>query len=279
MANDTQLINLYWTSAGIYPNTAEISPFDFRERVEAAGRAGFKGIGIWHTDLEYCLRQRSLQEMSAILDDNGIIYNEIEFLEDWFLDGEKRAASDQRKRLLLESYAALRGKHLKVGDFHNTPCPMPRLIDSFAALCREAEDYGAMVGFEFMASAMLHSLEDSLAMVEGAGAKNGGVIVDMAHVAALGVTYEAVAAIPPPHLISVELNDGALPGSPLYDPARARRYCGDGDYDIQGFIAAARQAGYTGPWAVEVFSPELVDLPLGESNTRAYTTAIAQFRP
>jgi hypothetical protein len=35
--------------------------------------------------------------------------------------------------------------------------------------------------------------------------------------------------------------------------------------------------GYTGPWAVEVFSQELIGLPLEELNARAYDTTIAQF--
>ena len=41
-----ELMCLYWTTAGIFPGQAGISRFDFRERVEAAARAGFKGIGI-----------------------------------------------------------------------------------------------------------------------------------------------------------------------------------------------------------------------------------------
>lgn len=277
MANNVELMSLFWTTAGIYPMTAEISPFDFRDRVEAAARAGFKGIGIWHSDLEYTLQRRTLPEMKSILDDNGMKYLELEFLTDWFLDGEKKAASDRRKRLLLEANAALGAHHVKVGDFDRTVTPMPRLIEAFATLCKEAEDYGATIAFEFMASSMLNNLKDARTMVESAGAKNGGLAIDIVHVENLGITHAEIAAVPLQHLISVELNDGALPGSPLYDPARARRYCGEGDFDIRGFIAAVRQTGYTNPWAVEVISAELTGLPLDELNTRAYDTTIAQF--
>jgi hypothetical protein len=35
--------------------------------------------------------------------------------------------------------------------------------------------------------------------------------------------------------------------------------------------------GYTGPWAVEVFSEELVGLSLEELNARAFQTTMAQF--
>jgi hypothetical protein len=57
MNNEVELMCLYWTTAGVFPGQGEISRFDFRDRVEAAARAGFKGIGIWHTDLEHILVQ------------------------------------------------------------------------------------------------------------------------------------------------------------------------------------------------------------------------------
>jgi sugar phosphate isomerase/epimerase len=277
MSADIELMNLFWSSAGIFPGEGEISRFDFKDRVESAARAGFKGIGIWHTDLEHCTLHRSLREMKSILDDNGIKYVELEFLTDWFLDGARKIDSDNRKRRLLEASAALGAKHIKVGDFYNTPCPMPRIVESFAALCADAANYGATIGFEFMASAMLHSLDDVLAMVEAAGAKNGGIVVDLAHVMALRISNEELARIPLRRLVNVELNDGALPGSPKYDPARERRFCGEGDFDIRGFIGCMQGIGYRGPWAVEVISKELVGLGLDELNARSFASTMAAF--
>jgi sugar phosphate isomerase/epimerase len=216
--------------------------------------------------------------MKLILDDNGIRYVELEFLTDWFLTGAPKAESDRRKRRLLEASAALHAKHIKVGDFKNTACPMPQIIEAFAALCREAADYGATIGFEFMASAMLNNLKDSLTLVETAAAPNGGLVLDIVHVVNLGITHEALRRIPLRYLVNVELNDGALPGSPRHDPARARRFCGEGEFDIKGFIACITEMGYTGPWAVEVFSQELTGLPLAELNTRAFQMTMAQFK-
>ena len=277
MKSNMELMNLFWTTSGIFPGMGEISRFDFKDRVEAAARAGFKGIGIWHTDLEHSLQNRSLQEMKMILDDNGIKHIELEFLTDWFLEGARKAESDSRKRRLLEASAALHAKHVKIGDFYNTPCPMPRIIEAFAALCKEAEEYGATIGFEFMASAMIDNLKDSLTLVETAGAQNGGLILDIVHVVNLGITYEEISKIPLQYLINVELNDGTLPGSPNQDASRARRFCGEGEFDIKGFIKCIYETGYTGPWAVEVFSRELAGLSLEELNTRAFKTTIAQF--
>src|SRR5262245_56624665 len=126
MKNAVELMNLYWTTAGVFPGVGEISRFDFKDRVETAARAGFNGVGIWHSDLECTLQHSSLREMKLILDDNGMKHVELEFLTDWFVSGARKAESDSRKRRLLEASQALHAKHVKVGDFYNTLCPMPR---------------------------------------------------------------------------------------------------------------------------------------------------------
>ena len=144
------LMCLYWTTAGIAPGAGEISPYGFRARVEAAAKAGFKGVGLWHTDLEHCMLYLSLKEMRSILEDNGIKYLELEFLTDWFVEGNRRNESDSRKKRLLEASAALHAKHVKIGDFYSTPCSLPQVTEAFASLFREAAEYGATIGFEFM---------------------------------------------------------------------------------------------------------------------------------
>jgi sugar phosphate isomerase/epimerase len=277
MPNKVELMCLYWSTSGIFPGDGEISRFDFKERVEAAARAGFKGIGIWHTDLEHCTLHRSLKEMKMILDDNDIRYVELEFLTDWFLEGGRKEESDQRKRRLFEASAALNAKHVKVGDFYRCISPWERILDSFAKLCREAEDFGATIGFEMMGGAMVNNLKDAVSMVETVGARNGGLILDIIQIQYLGISNEEVSRIPGQYLIGAELNDGALPGSPMHDPSRARRYCGEGDFDIQGFIRSVQKTGFKGPWAVEVMSKELAVLPLEELAARAFRTTMAEF--
>ena len=273
MRANVELMCMFWTTAGMYPGEGEISRFEFRDRVETAARAGFKGIGIWHTDLEHIMVHRTLKEMRGILEDNGMKYLELEFLTDWFLDGGRRAESDNRKKRLLEASAALGAHHIKIGDFYNTPCSMPRAIEAFAALCREAEACGTRIGFEFMPSSMINNLKDARLLVETAGAANGGLILDLVHVVNLGITYEEIRRVPPKHLVTLELNDGTVPT----DPAGTRKYCGEGEFDIRGFISCAQQMGYEGPWGVEVFSRSFAGLSVEELSRRAFQTTMAQF--
>jgi sugar phosphate isomerase/epimerase len=277
MKNSVELMTLYWTTAGVFGWDAEISRFDFKERVEAAARAGFKGVGIWHTDLEHDMLHRSLKEMKSILDDNGMKYLELEFLTDWFVDGPRKPESDGCKRRLLKAAETLRATHIKVGDFYNTPYSMPSLVESFAGLCQEAENVGTTIGFELMGSSMIDNLADAVTLVETVGAKNGGLILDIVQVENLHMPFDQIRRIPLQYLFGVELNDGALPGSPLYDASRTRRYCGEGDFDVRGLIQCVQQMGYKGPWAVEVMSEELAVQPLEVLNRRAFETTMAEF--
>jgi sugar phosphate isomerase/epimerase len=279
--NNVELLASYWTIAGgALPHTDhEYSPFDFKDRMEAAAKAGFKGVGIWHADLAHILERRSLKEMKKILDDNGMKYLELEFLADWFTDGEEKRQSDIRKKMLLTAAEALGARHVKVGDFFSKKTPMPRLIESFAALCADAANHGTKIVFELMPFAMIDTLEDALRMVEGAGAKNGGIAFDLWHIVKLHIPYEDVARVPAQYLLSVEINDGTLeaPWSLHEDTINHRRLCGEGEFDVKGFVARLQKAGYPGPWGIEVLSEELRKKPLEEVTTRAFKTTMAQF--
>jgi len=281
MPRDVELLASYWTIAGgAQPHTErDWSPRDFKDRVAAAARAGFRGIGIWHTDLAHTLETRGLPEMKRILDDHGIRHVELEFLTDWFLEGERKRQSDATRQLLMTAAEALGARHIKVGDFFKEKCPMPRLVEGFAGLCREAAEHGTRILFELMPFANIDTLEGAIELVRGAGAANGGIILDTWHVVKLGIPYEAVARMPGEFLLGVELNDGTFqaPWSLHEDTINHRRLCGEGEFDVKGFIAAVEQAGYRGPYGIEVLNAEMRAWPLEKLATRAHETTMAQF--
>jgi sugar phosphate isomerase/epimerase len=278
---DVELLASYWTIAGdVHPHSEkEYSPFNFEDRVVAASRAGFKGIGLKEVDLEHILERRSLKEMKRIFDDNGIKHVELEFLTDWFLDGEKKKKSDKTKHMLLTAAEALGARHIKVGDFDTQITPMPRLIESFAVLCTEAANYGTKILFELIVDAMIKTLPETLEMVEGADAKNGGIMLDLWHIVKLKIPYEDVARIPARYMLGVELNDGTLecPWSLHEDTINHRKFCGEGEFDVKGFLKCLQKAGYKGPWGIEILSQDLRKKPLEEAATHAFNTTIAQF--
>jgi sugar phosphate isomerase/epimerase len=280
-----ELIASYWTLAGgALPHSKfEYSTFEFRKRIEAAARAGFKGVGLWHADLERVLTRYTYPEMRRILDDNGMQYVEIEFLVDWFIEpgDPRRVASDERRKLLFEAAEGLRGRHIKVGDFYRSPCPMPRLIDEFSALCTEAARRGIMIVYELMPHSVIESLAAARALVEGAAQSNGGIIFDLWHIVKLGIPYEEVMSFPAAYFKALEINDGYLKTPQGMDivteTTSHRKLCGRGEFDIQGFLSKLSASPYKGPVGIEVLSQELRSWDLEKTAVTAYDTTIAQF--
>jgi len=276
-----ELLGSYWTLAvGAEPHTNhEFSTVDFKERVETIARVGFKGVGIWHADLEHTLKKRSLKEMKKILDDNGIRHLELEFLGGWFLDGEEKKESDIERKKLLEAADVLRPHHIKVGHFFKTDATMPRMIESFAALCADGANHGTPIGFELMPFCDIDSVEKALQLVEGAGAKNGGICLDLWHLAKLKIPYERVASIPLKYVTSIEINDGTheCSWSLHEDTINHRLLCGEGEFNPKDFVSKMLKAGYDGPWGIEVLNAELRKKPLEEMANSAFRTTLAQF--
>jgi len=281
--NAPDLLASYWTICGAAePHGAqEWSPFGLRDRAASASRAGFTGLGLWHADLAHLRTRHSLAEMKSMLADHGILHLELEFLTDWFVDGEKRKASDATRRLLLESAAALGARHIKVGDFFRTPVPMDRLVAEFVQLCADAREHGTRIVFEFMPFSRIESLADAKTLVTGAAQTNGGICVDLWHVVKLGIPHAAMAAFPKEYLLSIEINDGFLQAPAGMDMVTEttchRAFCGDGEFDVRGFVATMRAAGYAGPWGVEVLNKAQRAWPLDALTSRAYATTAAMF--
>ncbi len=281
------LLGLYWTVSGPVEVHVgrEWSLFDLADRCEHASRAGFKGIGLWHADLEKVLETRSLGEVKQLLDDNGLEYLELEFLMDWFLDpdDERRQASDTVRAQLFEAAAALDAHHVKVGNIPGTPCQLSQLTERYGELCADAaEKHDSRVVYEFMPfDVNVHDLDSALAIVQGVDAPNGGLAIDTWHMAKLGIEPDELRRIQPRHLGWVELSDGRYENMPdlIDETVNHRRLPGEGEFPIRDYVAACREVGYDGPWGVEVLSEELRNLPIDQIFDRAYETSMAQLVP
>ena len=283
---DVELVGLYWTVSGPVEVHVgrEWSLFGWRDRCEEAAKVGFAGIGIWHADLEHVLETHTLAEMKATFDDAGLRHLELEFLMDWFLDpgDERRAASDQQRRLLFDAAAVLEPHHIKIGNIPATPAPLEQVTERFAELCADAaEHHAATIAYEIMPfDPNVRTLDDVITVAAGAGAPNGGIAIDTWHMGKLGIAPEELRRIPLEHLAWIELSDGRredMP-DPVDETINHRRLPGEGEFDVAAYVEVGRDMGYPGPWGVEVLSEELRNLPMEEIFKRAYETTSAQFR-
>jgi sugar phosphate isomerase/epimerase len=279
-----ELLCLYWTTSGPVEVHfgREWSMFDFADRCAQAERVGFKGIGLWHADLEHILETRTLADVKGLLDAHGLEYLELEFLGDWFLDpaDERRRASDRLRELLFRAASELPAHHIKVGNLTGTECELPQIVERYAELCADAARHtAAKIAYEVMPyDVNVSDIDKGLAVVEGADAPNGGLALDTWHLGKLGVEPHELRRIPPRFLSWVELSDGpiAYADNRLDEVINRRRLPGEGEFPIRDYVAACREIGYAGPWGVEVLSEELRKLPIEQIFDRAYATTLAQ---
>lgn len=285
MAKDVELMGAYWTTAGpTQPHSGqEWSNFDFGDRCEQASKAGMKGIGIWHADVAHIRETRSLEDIKKLLDDNGLTYLELEFIWGFFEDEgtDGRKESDELRDLLIETAAAVGAHHIKVGNIPGVPCELPKLTERYAELCAFAEERtDAVIAYEFMPfDVNVDNLDAALEVVEGAGAKNGGLVVDTWHMAKLEIAPDDLKRIPLKYLTWVELSDGdkAWMEDRIEETTRFRKLPGQGEFDIPGYIRAAGEHGYDDAWGIEVLSDELRAMPIEEMYKAAYKTSMSQF--
>jgi sugar phosphate isomerase/epimerase len=279
------IVGLYWTTSGpvVVHYGREWSLFSWEDRCAAAAEVGLSGLGIWHADLEHQLETSSLGDIRKTFDAHGLKHLELEFIMDWFLDpdDERRQASDKTRALLFEAAAALDAHHIKVGNIPGHPCDLSKLTERFGELCADATEHtDAKIVYEFMPfDANVQSVDAALAIVEGAAAPNGGVAIDTWHMSKLGIAPDELKRIPLEYLTWIELSDGQIASrdDPIDETINHRRLPGEGEFDIPGYIDAAVEHGYAGPWGVEVLSEELRNNPIDVIFRRTYDTTASQF--
>lgn len=290
-APEIELIASYFTLAGdVYPfGPTEVSPFSFEDRVEAAARAGWKGVGLILEDLEVTAARIGLAEMRRILEANDIKHVEMEFVVDWFRDGERRMKSDAFRRKILGMAEELRARDVKIAPglgvdiAHPTPEELvpniPRMTEEFARICQDAAQHGTSIVLEIMPFSNVRTLEAGRAIVEGADQSNGGLLIDTWHMGRGGIDYAEIAKIPGRLIGSVELDDAdaEVRGTLWDDTIHHRRLPGEGVLDCRSFVRAIQATGFEGAWSVEVISETLRKRPLKEMAQAAFDATMAQF--
>lgn len=275
-----------WTTAGdAAPQRGdEISPFALADRVRATAEAGWAGFGLLHADLVDYTSRYSLADLSRLFRVHGIDAIELEFLGDWWRDGEIRSRSDIARGELLAAAAELGAARIKVaGSFSPLqPGELERMADEFAALCDEAQRAGTVIGLEAMPFTNFGTVGAASDFVASVGHRHGGLFLDIWHVFRAGTSLDELQhVIDPEYLVAVELNDAFEPapaGDDLWaDTVDARQLPGDGHWDLPRAINILRDLGYEGPWGVEVLSAEHRARSLDDAVTRAFQSAAEVF--
>jgi sugar phosphate isomerase/epimerase len=255
-----ELIATCWTSAGdVRPGRGSgVSPIDIETRIGAVAASGYRGIGLGWDDLEELERTIGFGALRDLIDAAGLQHVEIEFLNDWWIDGPRRAASDAVREGLLRAAEHLDARHIKVGCGNfGDPREHGRLRSELAALADQARDHGTRIALEPGAGSALDLTGEAIPLVVELAHPALGLMLDPWHFVRAGLPYEqALASLPGELIVGAELTDGSAVchGTLLDDTFDRRLPPGHGEFDVPAFVAAVRGKGFDGPWGVEVMS-------------------------
>ena len=227
------------------------------DRVRAAAAADFDGVGFFAGQYPSLGVGWDTAKIHDLLDRHGIVIAEVEALSglgNSTLSG-RYLAFEQLVWTLVDEF------HVPyVQAIGSVEGSMADAARRFGELCDRAAMHGATVGLEFLPFTNIADVSDAVEIVDAAGRPNGGVCADIWHHARGVDDLELLRQIPPELLVRVQMSDG--PATPTLhdykdDCLRHRLPPGEGDFDVDGFVNAVLDLGYTGPWDLEVCNDDV----------------------
>ena len=252
----------------------------FNRRCEAAAAAGFSGVGLHADDLPRTIASGvGVGDMQAVLRINGLQLVEIEFLGGWALGVPENGPLAPTLAGIEAVAGAFGGRHVSAGEFNgdvalDTGQALTGAAHALRANADRLADRGLLVAVEAFPWSAISNIGVATDLVRRSGAGNAGLMIDVWHFYNGGATLEALDDLPGVGIAAVQLNDGPRVFDDFLRHARAeRKLPGRGELDVVGLVRAVQRTGFTGPYCVEVNTPEFRALPVDEAAQLAADTA------
>lgn len=243
---------------------AEPARHSFADRVEAASEAGFSGIGL-HLDDVRGLDGVEQARRDAVLNRAGLSVAEVEFLSGW------SAGTLPEARATAFQLAAHWGSHhVSIGEFAGGSLDLPTAASALAQLANEAEEQSVTLALEAFPWSSIDCYPRALELIEAAGARNVGLLVDVWHFFNTGGRLSLLDQLEAHHIAAVQLNDGPrVHGDFLYQARNTRQLPGEGELDVVGLVERLLALGYEGPWFLEINTPAFRRLAVRDAAKQA----------
>lgn len=238
---------------------------NIRTDIRLAREAGYEALEITDSKLLRYLRQgyqaSDLVPLLESYDIRPVCINALKSIE--------RTGPKDREELLREAERLCRA----AGDIS---CPTIQLVPfcglegrpwdevlrltarNVAAIADIGEQYGVRFQLEPIAWSPIHSLCQSLQLIDAASRSNVGMVIDFWHLWAGGETSpEEVAALDSSQIYGVHFCDGKrhLPGTEWIEPDLRGYLPGEGGIPLQEWVKAVKDTGFDGVWSCELLSP------------------------
>lgn len=215
--------------------------------------------------LRYLENGGTTAALKSLLKSCGLTINCINALQ-----GVDRWEGEERKELLAEAdrlitvAAELDCPVIQLNpSYRLTNLPKEKALDILVENIGAIAALGAARGLRFQLEPIAHSGMDTLKKAQEIicrlGYDNLGLVVDFWHIHASGQTTAEIAALDARQIFDVHLCDGRRADfGEVWDEQAFRSYLpGEGEIDLAAMAEAVRATGYHGPWAAELYHPQI----------------------
>lgn len=242
----------------------------FEERVQAAKKAGYEGIGLRAETYADALNEGLTDsDILAILEKYDMKVTEVEYIVQWA--EEHRSYEQKYKEQICFHMCQLFGvRHINCGLMENYP--VEQTAQKLKELCQRAGEY--MIGVEPMPYSGIPDLKKAYQVVMASGCENAMIILDSWHWVRADQPYDILTKEIAKKVVSIQINDAyerPYAAPVLRDESMHDRLApGTGAKDTAGFVRMVREAGVS-PLAVGVEVISDVILAKGVEKAAAYT--------
>ena len=221
----------------------------FEERVQAAKKAGYEGIGLRaETYVDALNEGLKDSDILAILEKYDMKVTEVEYIVQWA--EEHRSYEQKYKEQICFHMCQLFGvRHINCGLMENYP--VEQTAQKLKELCQRAGEY--MIGVEPMPYSGIPDLKKAYQVVMASGCENAMIILDSWHWVRADQPYDILTKEIAKKVVSIQINDAyerPYAAPVLRDESMHDRLApGTGAKDTAGFVRMVREAGVS-PLAV-----------------------------
>src|SRR5262245_11988798 len=243
----------------------------FRVLVEAAAAGGFAGLSLWPRPSYHRARSEGLadRELRAMLDDAGLAVNDVDALIAWVGPGDPGPPyrEEASERELFDAAEALRARCCNVllasreavSREAGAPSPIEAAAEAFAGVCERAAQHGLRAYLEFSPGSAVRDAATALAIVEGSGRSDAGILLDTWHCHHGPTSFDDLRRLPGGRVLGVQVSDvpAERPADLAHATRRGRLVPGTGVFDWVGFLGILAEIQSPAPLTVEVLNDEL----------------------
>ena len=253
-------------STKISLNDFTIRQAPFHERFAIAQEAGFKGVEFQIEEARnYAKKHKGMRSVLEFLQVYNLRFDQSLMLWDCFSTKhlKDRARFMHNAELVFRDTKYLGGEVVLACTTFE-PVDINTASDIFAEMCDMAGEFGLKLALEFIGWAeTIKNIKTAWYIVDKAGRKNGGILVDTIHLYFGGSSLIDLEELPSELLFTVHLSDACNSKSPVIEIARHHRlFPSKGEIPIIEILSIIRDKGYSSSFALEIFNDEYLKRPV-----------------